>query len=338
VQPGRRGVFISYRGADTDFSPALLHQTLSRRFGRKRVFLDAESIPPGQDYVERLLSGVRSSAVLLAVITPHWLTATDSVGRRLIDKPDDWIRRELETAFAAGITVIPVFTDIPAVPAIADLPPAISRLARNQGLWLRRREYRKDLDGIVRAVKSAAPELGDRLRRRAALITMVAVVAVAGAVALGASLFVTRQGGSPPDQAPESGATLPTATSGQTAGVFWHGPVTLDIDIGDTSVSLDNTPPVLGPVGGDLELACDVGCDPRKLSSEGGLPVWSGRAPPDQRQCSDLVGDPRNAHLLDLREGTVACFKTGKNRLGYLKVTGVSASRLTLEVTVWEAS
>lgn len=35
----------------------------------------------------------------------------DFVGRRLIDDPNDWIRRELVTAFACGVTVIPVFTE-----------------------------------------------------------------------------------------------------------------------------------------------------------------------------------------------------------------------------------
>src|SRR5690242_1220774 len=79
---------------------------------------------------------------------------------------------------------------------MADLPPAIAGLARSQGLWLRRREYRSDLDGIVRAIKVAAPDLGDQPRRRAVLISVGAMAVVAAAVAFAAALFVNHPAGS----------------------------------------------------------------------------------------------------------------------------------------------
>ncbi len=76
--------------------------------GKDRVFLDCESIPAGADFVEELLARVRSARVLLAVIGPRWLTATDADGRqRRIDNPDDWIHREIAEAFIAGIRIVP---------------------------------------------------------------------------------------------------------------------------------------------------------------------------------------------------------------------------------------
>src|SRR5215475_2157295 len=112
-------VFISYRGEDSYSYGALLHAELSRRFGPELMFLDSASIPAGADFVEQLLDRVRHSAVVLAVIGTRWLTVAGPGGGRRIDDPDDWIRRELAAAFAAGVRVIPVLTDDAEMPTEA---------------------------------------------------------------------------------------------------------------------------------------------------------------------------------------------------------------------------
>jgi hypothetical protein len=152
-----RGVFINYRGQDTHSYAALLYTELVRQFGEDSVFLDAESIPAGTDFVGELLGRVRSAWVVLAVIGPRWLTVTDPFGRRRIDDPDDWIRRELAEAFAAGTRVVPVLTDDAELPQEADLPPEIAALARCQARRLRRREPVADLARVVGDLKSLAP-------------------------------------------------------------------------------------------------------------------------------------------------------------------------------------
>jgi hypothetical protein len=85
-----RAVFINYRGEDSHSYGALLCTELAHLFGDNQVFLDAESIPAGADFVQELLGQVRSARVLLAVIGPRWLTAIDPTGRRRIDDPADW--------------------------------------------------------------------------------------------------------------------------------------------------------------------------------------------------------------------------------------------------------
>jgi hypothetical protein len=144
-----RGVFINYRGEDTHSYGALLYTELARQFGVERVFLDAESIPAGADFAAELLRRVRSAQVLLAVIGPRWLTATDPTGRRRIDDPDDWIRRELTEAFTAGVRVIPVLTDHAQMPVEADLPADIAALSHCQYRHLRHREPTTDLARLV---------------------------------------------------------------------------------------------------------------------------------------------------------------------------------------------
>jgi hypothetical protein len=152
-------VFINYRGEDSRSYGALLYTELVRQFGEHQVFLDCESIPAGADFVAELLRQVRSARVLLAVIGPRWLTAADSAGRRRIDDPDDWIRRELVEAFLAGVRVVPVLTDGAGLPTEVELPPDIGALSRCQARPLRRREPTTDLARIVSDLTALVPGL-----------------------------------------------------------------------------------------------------------------------------------------------------------------------------------
>lgn len=104
--------------------------------------------------------------MLLAVIGPRWLTAADPIGRRRIDDPADWIRRELVEAFAAGVRVIPVLADQAELPAEADLPADIAALGRCQHRHLRRREPTSDLARIVSDLTSLDPVLAAAVKRR----------------------------------------------------------------------------------------------------------------------------------------------------------------------------
>jgi TIR domain-containing protein len=148
TQPGGATgeVFINYRGAgDSLYAAGLLHTGLSHALGLDRVFLDSESIKPGADFVETLVERVRAARVVLAIIGPRWLTATDVDGGRRIDDPNDWIRRELVEAFDAGVPVIPVLTDNTRMPTDVDLPADIARLGRAQYVLLRQRHARADI-------------------------------------------------------------------------------------------------------------------------------------------------------------------------------------------------
>jgi TIR domain len=94
------GIFINYRGDDSDTAAVLVDRELVGRFGSDQVFLDSRSIPAGADFAEELLGRVRAGSVLLVVIGPRWLTVTDAAGRRRIDDPADWVRREIAEALA----------------------------------------------------------------------------------------------------------------------------------------------------------------------------------------------------------------------------------------------
>src|SRR5262250_1122769 len=133
------GVFINYRGADSDTAAVLIDRELAARLGSDRVFLDSRSIPAGADFVEELLARLRACSVLVVVIGPRWLTVTDAAGRRRIDDPRDWIRWEIVEALSAGLRVVPVLTGDAALPPEEDLPAAIAELSHRQYLPLRHR-------------------------------------------------------------------------------------------------------------------------------------------------------------------------------------------------------
>jgi hypothetical protein len=162
-----RAVFINYRAADSRSYGALLYTALVHRFGKDDVFLDCESIPAGTDFIEELLDRVRSARVVLAVIGPGWLNATNSdTGGRRIDDPTDWILLELAVAFTHGIRVIPVLTDGATLPAATDLPPQIAALSRCQFRRLRLREPTADLDRLVTDLTSLDPHLAAAAARQ----------------------------------------------------------------------------------------------------------------------------------------------------------------------------
>lgn len=159
-------VFINYRGADSRSYGALLYTELARQFGEDQVFLDCESVPAGADFVAELLQRVRSAHIMLAVIGPQWLTATDENDKRRIDDPNDWIRRELVEAFLAGIRVIPLLTDEASLPAERHLPADIAALSRCQARPLRRREPISDLARLVADLAALDPQLAAARRRQ----------------------------------------------------------------------------------------------------------------------------------------------------------------------------
>ena len=100
-------IFLSYRRDDDAGYAGRLYDRLSALFPGA-VFMDVPGIAPGEDFAAKIEQAVRSSSVLLVLIGKQWITAIDKQGRRRLDDPDDFVRREILAALAGGIRVVPV--------------------------------------------------------------------------------------------------------------------------------------------------------------------------------------------------------------------------------------
>lgn len=153
--------FINYRTGDEENVAALLEHELSRRFESGVFFRASKSITPGDDYEQELVTAVRRSVAVLAVIGPRWLEVNDEQKRRKIDNPSDWTRREILAAFEGHVRVIPVLVGTARPLAAKDLPPALSELAVCQYVRLRSRDLEPDLDHLALQLTKLVPELSE---------------------------------------------------------------------------------------------------------------------------------------------------------------------------------
>lgn len=152
-------LFVNYRTQDQALVAALLDSELCRAFGPGVVFFAARSIPPGDEWLTTMTDRVRSAAVLLAIIGPRWLTATDEHGRRCLDDPADDVRMEIRTALSHNVRVIPVrVQDVPRVDA-ADLPQDIVELASKQDITLHHRRVGYDIPHLIAKLRQHLPAL-----------------------------------------------------------------------------------------------------------------------------------------------------------------------------------
>lgn len=154
---GRYRVFISYRRNDSGGHAGRLYARLAESLGRDAVFLDVERIPPGA-YFERVLAArIAAAESVLVVIGPDWLTVQDDAGRRRLDAPGDFVRREIEAALDAGKRVVPVLVAGAAMPAEAELPPSIRKLAGLNAFAVTHSGFDRDTDALADAIAERPP-------------------------------------------------------------------------------------------------------------------------------------------------------------------------------------
>jgi CHASE2 domain-containing sensor protein len=179
-------VFISYRRDDASANAGRLFDWLGRQFGRGCVFLDTDTIAPGDDFPRVLEERLAASDVLLAVIGPRWLAIADDRGRRL-DQPDDYVRREIATALARGTRVIPVLVGGARVPRAEELPGPLQPLATRNATTIDDAKFERDFDMLVDVIldrpRGFARRQLDRLQRMLYVAKATSVVAPMLAIA-----------------------------------------------------------------------------------------------------------------------------------------------------------
>jgi WD40 repeat protein len=151
--PASGRVFISYRREETASYAGRIYDRLTAQLGEDQVFMDVDTIALGVDFAEVITETLGSCEVLLAVIGPRWLTATDQDGQRRLENPDDLVRLEITAALERDIRVIPILVEGAVMPRRQELPEALASLARRNALSLRHESFRSDADRLVAAIQ-----------------------------------------------------------------------------------------------------------------------------------------------------------------------------------------
>ena len=164
VTPRKRQkpVFINYRRSDSTEEVLRLHKALQDRYG-DQFFIDVRTVQEGlwEEQIEGALLGAK---IIISVIGNNWLTATQKrSGRRRIDIPGDWVRRELETAIRRRKLIIPLYIDEAEQLVAEDLPKEIARFVKYQSLRLRPGAvWATDLEVLCNALERKLPNRFER--------------------------------------------------------------------------------------------------------------------------------------------------------------------------------
>jgi hypothetical protein len=139
-------VFISYRTSDGADKATALARDLDALFGQEQIFLDKDDLPAGSRWRDEIARTLHSSPILLVLVTPNYLGARDSNGKRYIERDDDPVRDELAAGLAANAHVIPLMCDgVSETPSAAVLPAPFDQLAERTWRRLRAYDWREDL-------------------------------------------------------------------------------------------------------------------------------------------------------------------------------------------------
>lgn len=140
------GIFVSYRRDDSSGHAGRLADKLVEHFGRNRIFVDVDTIEPGEDFVTVIENAVGSCEILIAVIGRNWLAATGS-GR--LDNPNNFVRLEIATALRRDIRVIPVLVQRASMPKPQDLPEDLVKLTRRNAIEVSDLRWQNDVDQLI---------------------------------------------------------------------------------------------------------------------------------------------------------------------------------------------
>jgi hypothetical protein len=175
-------IFISYRRDDASGHAGRLYDALAGRYGDRNVFMDVDAIPLGSDFAGEIDRAVASCDVVIVLIGRAWLQATDASGRRRLEDENDYLRREIESALAHDVVVVPTCVQGTPMPRADQLPEALAPLTRRQGIELDDAGWQDDVARLIRRLEGSGSER--RPRRRLVALALALLVLAGGAAAL----------------------------------------------------------------------------------------------------------------------------------------------------------
>ena len=153
----RAKVFISYRREDSAGHTGRLFDRITNYFGdRIEIFMDVDSIAPGEDFISVIDEAVGECEILVVVIGRDWLTITDENGKRRLDNPEDFVRVEIAAALNRDIRVIPVLVQGATMPRREQLPEALTKLTRRNAIEVSDARWKYDVDRLIKTIEEVS--------------------------------------------------------------------------------------------------------------------------------------------------------------------------------------
>lgn len=146
-------IFISYRREDTSGESGRLKDKLEQVFGKENIFYDVETLEAGLNFDQSIAKALNESKVLLAMIGPHWLKVEDSKGVKRLQKPDDWVRKEISEALKRGLRVIPILVNGAEMPDSEELPDDLKELSLKHAQELTSSRWNYDVGELSKVLE-----------------------------------------------------------------------------------------------------------------------------------------------------------------------------------------
>lgn len=145
-------IFLSYRRSDTDAYSGWIAEHLSSRYGSEAVFDDVISLAPGVNFPREIAHAIQGASILLLLIGREWNPLNPETNRGRLFDADDWVRREVVTAFESHIGVLPVLVDGVSMPTRESLPNDLAPLLSLNATRLSRATFKVDMAAIMKAI------------------------------------------------------------------------------------------------------------------------------------------------------------------------------------------
>ncbi|MEJ2541523.1 MAG: toll/interleukin-1 receptor domain-containing protein [Gemmatimonadota bacterium] len=148
-------VFISYRRDDTAVEAERLEALLDELRGG--VFRDVSDLEVGDRFPKRIQDALNEADVILVLIGEKWLELTDGRGKRRLDDPQDFVRREIKYALGRTegdgfVDVIPVLIKNGRTPKAEQLPTDIRGMAEINGHRIAADTFEDDAQALSKRI------------------------------------------------------------------------------------------------------------------------------------------------------------------------------------------
>lgn len=145
-------IFISYRRSDSSGYTGRIYDRLSSFFGSSHVFMDVDTISPGEDFSRMIQSSISSCDIMLAVIGKNW--SGDGPKPAKIFSPTDFVRIEIECAIENHVRIIPILVNGARMPLSSDVPEIIIPFLGQNAVELSDTRWNHDMQKLIDSIDS----------------------------------------------------------------------------------------------------------------------------------------------------------------------------------------